>query len=78
MAVVMNMADWRCGNTVEERKNWLQNMLEKPFYNAELHRVNMSRAEHPSQSNESVLDVLFTWAALYVGISAYWFVKYII
>jgi len=80
MAVVLSLEERRnkqlrtCSNNNSGMEKW----FEKPLFDGEMHRVNMSRADHPSHSNEVVIDLLYIWAALYIGISSYWFVKYII
>ena len=79
MAIVVSMGDRRSkrlitGSSSSSMEEW----FEKPILESEMHRVNMSRVDHPNQSNEIVVDLLYIWAALYIGISSYWFVKYII
>ncbi len=77
MAVVVDIGRW-WSNPLPEQKNCWERLLESPFYKAEMNRVEMSRAEHPGRVNECVIDLLYIWAAVYTGISAYWFVKYVI
>ncbi|TYO97328.1 hypothetical protein [Desulfallas thermosapovorans] len=80
MAVVINMGDLRAGvpaNEENERKNLAERWLEEPFLRAELARVEMCRADHPSQVSEGVINYLFAGAMCLLGCSAFWFVKYV-
>lgn len=78
MAIVVSIGEWRREQPAETPKNWVEKWLEKPFCMAELHRARISRVEHPGRVDNTVIELLYVWAALYVGISAYWFVKYVI
>ena len=82
MAIVLSMEERRSKKLMNGSNNakhsGIEEWFEKPLFEAEMRRVNMSRADHPGHSNEMVIDLLYIWAALYIGISSYWFVKYII
>jgi len=78
MAVILSMGDLGIKQPQADNKKSMKKWFENPFYDAEMHRVNMSRAVHPSQANENVIDLLYIWAAVYTGFSMHWFVKYVI
>lgn len=78
MAVVLNFGEQRENSVLPEKKGWAERCLENPFLKAELARVEISRAGHPSLVNEKILPVLFSWAMVQNSLSAYWFVKYVI
>ncbi|MBF7084565.1 hypothetical protein IT084_16630 [Desulfallas sp. Bu1-1] len=77
MAVVLNIGGWR-GKPVLKRENWAERYLENPFLKAELARVEISRADHPSLVSDKIVRVLFVWAMIHNSFSACWFVKYVI
>lgn len=78
MAIVVSMGERRSKQLITGSNSGMEKWFEKPLFEAEMRRVNMSRVDHPNCSNEIVVDLLYIWAALYIGISSYWFVKYII
>ncbi|WP_157833574.1 hypothetical protein [Desulfotruncus alcoholivorax] len=77
MALVVSIGDWVTG-PVERPKNLMERIFEQPLFDAEMVRVELTRAGHPSEVNENILNFLFTWAIIHIGLSAYWFVKYVI
>jgi len=86
MAIVLNMEERRSkklmnGNNSGKntgKNKGIEGWFEKPLFEAEMRRVIVSRVDHPNHSNEIVIDLLYIWAALYISISSYWIVKYII
>jgi len=78
MAIVISMGERRNKQVITGSSNGIEEWFEKSLLDVEMHRVNMSRVDHPNHANEIVIDLLYIWAALYIGISSYWFVKYII
>lgn len=77
MSLVLSIGDW-VSAPVERPKNLMERVFEQPLYDAEMVRVELVRAGHPSEVNENILNFLFAWAIIYTGLSAYWFVKYVI
>lgn len=57
-------------------KNWLENTLEKPFFAAEMARVEMMKAR-PGEENTNVITWLAVYAAGYLALCSYWTVKYL-
>lgn len=78
MAVILSMGDFGIKQPEANNDNGAKKWFEDAFYNAEMHRVSMSRAQHPSQASENVIDLLYVWAVAYTGFTACWFVKYVI
>ncbi len=78
MAVILSMGDFCFKQPPADNQKGMKKWLESAFYDAEMHRVNMSRADHPNRVNKTVIDLLYIWAAVYTGLTAYWFVKYVI
>ena len=77
MALVLSIGDWVSG-PVERPKSLMERVFEQPLFDAEMARVELTRADHPNEVNENILNFIFTWAVIYIGLSAYWFVKYVI
>lgn len=77
VAVVISMGNLRESPAIKQ-ENKAVRWLEDPFLQAELARVEMCRADHPSHVNEGIINYIFACAISYVGVSAYWLVKYII
>lgn len=79
MAIVVCMGE-RHGNKQQPAGSdgLFYKWLVKPFCDAEMHRVEMSRVDHPGQSNEIAVKLLTVWAVVFAGLSLCWFVKYII
>lgn len=77
MSLVLSIGDWVSG-PVERPKNLMERIFEQPLLDAEMTRVELTRADHPGEANENILNFLFTWAIIHIGLSAYWFVKYVI
>ncbi|SFR00413.1 hypothetical protein [Desulfoscipio geothermicus] len=75
MAIVMPIGGLRSGPVLKE-ENLVERLLESPFFKAEMARSEMWRAEHPSETSEGIIDILLVWAVTYIGLSAYWIVKY--
>jgi len=77
MAMVISMGEWK-SEVPAKQSNWFERVFEQPFFDAEMARVELSRADHPSEASYAVIYALYTWAVFYIGISIQWFVKYII
>jgi len=55
-------------------KSWLENVLEKPFLEAELARVEMTKVQ-PGEENMVPVVLLSLYAAGYTAFCSYWAVK---
>jgi len=77
MALVLNIGEWRV-EQVPVKGNWFERYLEYSLFRAEMARVEITRADHPQQVKENIVNILTLWAILQVGLSAYLFVKYVI
>lgn len=78
MAIVMQLGDLRAVPMLKN-KSLMERVLENPFFKMEMARVELSRAEHPSKVNEEgIIYALTVGAVVYIGLSACWFVKYVI
>jgi len=71
------MGAWK-SEVPAKQSNWFERVFEQPFFDAEMARVELSRAGHPSEANYAVIYALYAWAVIYIGMSIQWFVKYII
>ncbi len=78
MAVVISIGDWRGMKKPDDGNENFLKRLENSFWKAEMHRVEVSRIDHPGKQDEKAIKLLFIWAALFNCLSAYWFVKYVI
>jgi len=77
LAIVIPIGGLRSGPVFKE-KNLVEQLLENPFFQAEMTRSEIWRAEHPSEASEGIIDILLVWAVTYIGLSVYWLVKYVI
>ena len=77
MALVLSIGDWVTG-PAGKPQSFMERIFEQPLFEAEMARVEATRADHPREVNENILNFLFTWAIIHIAISTYWFVKYVI